>query len=222
MVECRLPAGQGRRRFLRVSPDRAFDYFTASGARLQDGRFPDEAPVMTRFPLAALSLLLPMAALAQTPAAPAEPAPSAEECAVFRAEAAFARSVAEGDREAFAASVHPDAVFSGNGPASKGRDAVIAAWEFAFDPSQPKLRWAPSKVAIGARSDLALSRGPYWIEHTAPDAPHRFAMGEFTSVWSRNADGSWQVLFDGGSGAIPVDEATLRKRIAALPASCGA
>lgn len=176
-----------------------------------------QVPAMTRFPLAAVSLLVPLCALAQ---APAEPAPSAEECAVFRAEAAFARSVEQGDRDAFAASVHPDAVFSGTGPASKGRDAVIAAWEFAFDPSQPKLRWAPSKVAIGARSDLALSRGPFWIENPAPDAPHRFAMGEFTSVWTRNADGTWQVLFDGGSAAIPVDEATLRKRIAALPTTC--
>lgn len=171
---------------------------------------------MIRFPLAALSLLVPLAASAQAPSAPPEPAPSAEECAVFRAEAAFARSVEQGDRATFAASVHPDAVFSG----SKGRDAVIADWEFAFDPSQPKLRWAPSRVAIGARSDLALSRGPYWIENPAPDAPHRFAMGEFTSVWTRNADGSWQVLFDGGSTAIPVDEATLRKRIAALPKVC--
>ena len=186
---------------------------------------------MVRLAVAIASVLLAASVRAEAPspdaAAPAAhpvpaaaPALSPEECAVFRAEAAFARSVAQRDRAAFAAFVHPDAVFSGGGAPAKGRDAVVAAWEFAFDPAQPVLHWAPSSVAIGARADLALSRGPYWIENTAPGAPHRLVAGEFTSVWTRGDDGEWKVLFDGGSSAAPLSAEALHKRLAALPTPC--
>lgn len=160
--------------------------------------------------------------LRAAPAVPAAVPPSLsdEECRVWRAEQAFARSLEQGDRIAFAAAVHPEAVFAGGSGVLRGKEAVVADWAALFAPGAPQLRWTPEQVAIGARPDLALSRGPYWIRNPAADAPHPLLAGEFTSTWSRDADGQWRVLFDGGSRPAPISEDALAKRLAALPVPC--
>lgn len=176
---------------------------------------------------AALSLVLATIAAwspGVVPAAPAVPPASApmseEECRVWRAEQAFARSLEQGDRDAFAAAVHPDAVFSGGSGILRGKAAVVQDWAALFEPGAAQLRWAPEQVAIGRRADLALSRGPYWIRNPAADAAHPLLAGEFTSTWTRDADGTWRVLFDGGSRPAPISEEALAKRLAAMPQPC--
>ena len=151
-----------------------------------------------RFFVAALALALPPLAVAQTTASP-EPKLSAAECEVWARELGFARSVAEHDATAFAGFLAEGAVFGAKRPqARRGRDAVVAAWSGLIAGKELRLSWYPTMVAIGGEPDVAYSSGPALYEDLTPGTKQRFLVGGFQSIWHRDADGTWRVLFDDG------------------------
>ena len=112
------------------------------------------------------------------------------------AEIAFAASVAERDAEAFASFLDEEAIFASAG-VLRGREAVVQAWSVFFAEGGPRLTWEPEIVEV--RSDgLGLSRGPYTMTVTAPDGAETTSSGQFLSIWRRQADGGWKILFDSG------------------------
>lgn len=149
--------------------------------------------------------LLTMSAAAQA-AEPPEPAPklSADECAVWARELSFAQSVADHDAAAFAAHVHAGAVFGAKrAQAERGRDAVVQGWAGIVEGKKLKLLWYPTMVAIGGEPDIAYSSGPALYESLAPGAKQRYSLGGFQSIWHKDADGVWRVLFDDGVPPVP-------------------
>ncbi|HEX7440099.1 MAG TPA: nuclear transport factor 2 family protein [Caldimonas sp.] len=147
--------------------------------------------------------------------APAAPAPfkvahSARECIVWKREQSFARSVETHDARAFAAHVHPDAVFNaGSAEAEHGREPIVRSWAGLIEGRELVLRWRPGVVNIGGDPDIALSRGPYMLEDRRAGAATPFRVGLFQSVWVRDREsGEWRVLFDGSaSEAMSVESA---------------
>jgi ketosteroid isomerase-like protein len=109
---------------------------------------------------------------------------------VFAAERAFARSMAERDFAAFGRYVAEDCVFFGE-IALRGREAVLAAWKPFFDGAQAPFFWEPDQVEVLVSGDLALSTG-------LVKNPAGTVMSRFNSIWQRQADGRWQVIFDKG------------------------
>ena len=76
---------------------------------------------------------------------------------------------------------------------------MIKAWEPLVEGRDIKLRWRPEFVSIGGDRNIAISRGPYVLEDTRPDAKVKFRAGTFTSIWVKQPESSeWLVLFDGG------------------------
>ena len=55
---------------------------------------------------------------------------------------------------------------------------------------------------------LALTRGPYRMITTGDDGNRTEHWGTFNSVWRKQADGSWKIVFDAGSAPdeTPPDE----------------
>ncbi len=112
------------------------------------------------------------------------------------AEIAFAASVADRDAEAFASFIDEDAVFLG-ATALRGRAAIVEGWAVFLTEGGPTLVWQPEVVEV--RPDgLGLSRGPYTLTATGDDGEETSSSGLFTSIWRRDADGGWKVLFDAG------------------------
>jgi ketosteroid isomerase-like protein len=109
---------------------------------------------------------------------------------VFAAERAFARSMAERDFAAFGRYVAEDCVFFGE-TALRGREAVLAAWKPFFDGAQAPFSWEPDQVEVLTSGDLALSTG--LVKNPAGTVTARF-----NSIWQRQPDGHWQVIFDKG------------------------
>jgi ketosteroid isomerase-like protein len=109
---------------------------------------------------------------------------------VFAAERAFARSMAERDFAAFGRYVAEDCVFFGE-TELRGREAVLAAWKPFFDDAQAPFSWEPDQVEVLTSGDLALSTG--LVKNLAGTVTARF-----NSIWQRQADGRWQVIFDKG------------------------
>ena len=164
---------------------------------------------MTTRTLATLALGC-IAALAHAQDAPidAKPLPlatkrlaaSADECAVWRREQAFSRSVESHDAQAFQSFLHAGTVFNaGTAEADRGRDTVAREWAEVVVGKTVALRWRPGIVQIGGEPGIAVSRGPYILQRMQSGAAS-YRVGMFQTIWVRDGrDGVWRVLFDGSA-----------------------
>lgn len=91
--------------------------------------------------------------------------------------------------------------------ASPGAEGLRAQALYSHAGKQLRLSWYPGMVAIGGEPGIAYSSGPALYEDLAPDSRQRFRIGEFQSIWHRDADGAWRVLFDDGIEPRPASDA---------------
>ena len=128
---------------------------------------------------------------------------STDECAVWHRERSFAHSVEAHDIAAFASHVAAGAVFdAGAADATRGRDAIVAGWKSILEETSLVLRWRPGIVDIGGDPSVALSRGPYILQLRRLGQAPSVSVGLYQTVWRRDADGVWRVLFDGNASAL--------------------
>ena len=125
---------------------------------------------------------------------------SADECAVWRREQSFARTVERHDAQAFAEHLHAGAIFDvGSADADRGRDAIAASWAPIVAGTAIALRWRPGIVQIGGDPGVAVSRGPYILQRMQGGA-EVVRVGFYQTVWLRDGrDAVWRVLFDGSA-----------------------
>ena len=110
---------------------------------------------------------------------------------VRSAEQAFAGTMAARDHAAFSRHIAEDAVFFDGEKAIRGKAAVIAAWKAFFERANAPFSWAPETVEVVDSGALAHSSGPV-LDPTGK------RVGTFNSVWRREPDGVWRVVFDKG------------------------
>ena len=123
-------------------------------------------------------------------ALPASAADRAEE--VRATEIAFAKAFAERDAKKFFSYLAEDAQFLGRRNTMHGKKEVVAGWSEFFKPAVAPFRWKPERVVINTAGDMGFSSGPVFD-------PAGTQIATFTSTWIRQPDGSWKILFDGGS-----------------------
>lgn len=115
-------------------------------------------------------------------------APPADE--VRAAETAFAKAFADRDQTAFFGYVLDDANFMGPNRTLAGKSEVVKQWSNFFKDAKAPFSWKPERVVTNAAGDIGLSTGPVYD----PAGNH---VGNFSSVWQKQKDGTWKVLFDG-------------------------
>jgi ketosteroid isomerase-like protein len=107
-------------------------------------------------------------------------------------EVAFAKTMADRDLDAFLSFVSPEAVFFNGNEPLRGRDAIARAWAPFFDGATAPFSWHPDLIEVLESGSLAISSGP------VRDASGE-EVGRFNSIWRKDADGQWRVVFDKGS-----------------------
>lgn len=117
------------------------------------------------------------------------------------AETAFAATMAHRDHTAFASFVAEDAVFFGKDAALRGKAAVVAGWKSLYEGPQAPFSWQPETVEVLASGTLAHSSGPVLD-------PQGRRVGTFNSIWRREPDGRWKVVFDKGCEACACNQDT--------------
>jgi len=146
---------------------------------------------MVRMPFAPILAALSLAACA-TGVGPIELAQLRAD--VVATETAFAQTMARRDPAAFASFIADDAVFFSGSTALRGKAAVVDAWQRWYSTPQAPFSWAPETVEVLASGSLALSSGPV-------HDPQGKRIGRFSSIWRREADGGWRIVFDKGENA---------------------
>jgi ketosteroid isomerase-like protein len=106
------------------------------------------------------------------------------------AEAAFAKAFADRDATRFFRIVLDDATFLGGLRTMHGKRAVMERWSRFFESPQAPFSWAPERVVVNGAGTIGLSSGPVY------DATGTH-IANYASVWVRQPDGTWKILFDG-------------------------
>jgi ketosteroid isomerase-like protein len=99
--------------------------------------------------------------------------------------------MAERDHDAFVSFLSPEAVFFGGDGEIRGREAIAAAWKPLFEGPDAPFSWRPDSATVLDSGSLGLTSGPV----LGSDGGR---IGTFNSVWRRETDGSWKVVFDRG------------------------
>lgn len=141
----------------------------------------------TASPFACFSLLILIACSAHA-------ADSALADQVRDAERAFAATMTARDHAGFGAHLAEDAVFFDGDQPIRGKAAVQAAWKAFFERSTAPFSWEPETVEVLDSGTLAHSSGPVFD-------PEGNRVATFNSIWRRDADGVWRVVFDKGCTA---------------------
>jgi ketosteroid isomerase-like protein len=111
------------------------------------------------------------------------------------AENGFAATMAKRDHSAFATFIAEDAVFFGaENRAYRGKKAVVDSWKGLYEKPDAPFSWRSESVEVSESGKLAHSSGPVFN-------PKGERVGTFNSVWRRESDGSWKVVFDKGCDA---------------------
>lgn len=111
-------------------------------------------------------------------------------------ENAFAATMAARDLDKFAEFLAEDTVFMSGKTALRGKAAVIEVWQRYYEGPDAPFSWRSAGVQVLDSGDLALSQGPVYN----PDGTQ---VGNFNSIWRRQGDGSWKIVFDHGSDHCP-------------------
>ncbi len=136
----------------------------------------------------AAGLLIAAATLAAAPRPQSTPDRQAE---VRDAERAFAKTMTDRDHEAFTSFLADEAIFFGGAGPLRGKTAIAAAWKRFYEGPQAPFSWEPQVVEVLDSGTLAISSGPVMD-------PQGKVVGTFNSIWRRDADGRWRVVFDKG------------------------
>jgi ketosteroid isomerase-like protein len=107
-----------------------------------------------------------------------------------RTETAFAKTMAERDHAAFTSFLADEAVFLGR-TTQRGRVAVAAAWKRYYESPKAPFSWRPDRVEVLDSGTLGMTSGPVFDESGQ-------RIGTFNSVWRRDQDGRWRIVFDIG------------------------
>lgn len=143
-------------------------------------------------PVALLSLIVIL--LASWRGAPAAPSQSALTEEVKASERAFAATMARRDLAAFSTFVSDEAIFFSGRGVLRGKQEVIKAWTRFYEGASAPFSWEPERVEVLDSGSLALSSGPV-------RDPSGKQVATFNSIWQREKDGKWRVLFDKGEPA---------------------
>jgi ketosteroid isomerase-like protein len=140
--------------------------------------------------------LLFLSLLLSIPCAKSASVQSREELSlqIRKAETAFAKTMAARDYATFTSFIAEDAVFIASREVFRGKAAVIRGWKSYFEGAQAPFSWEPAIVEVLDSGNLALTSGPV-------HDPQGRQTGTFNSIWRREADGKWKVVFDKGCPA---------------------
>jgi ketosteroid isomerase-like protein len=111
-------------------------------------------------------------------------------------------SVQKGYIEAFYSYISDDGitVSSGGPPANKETYRKrVEALKAQANPPRVQLVWEPVLAYVASSEDLGFTSGPFTLTVTDPSGQKSVQRGYYLSIWTKQPDGTWKFIFDGGN-----------------------
>jgi len=118
---------------------------------------------------------------------------------VRQTEIAFAKAFADQNAEKFFSYVADDATFLAARVTLVGKPEIVKRWTPFFSEKGAPFTWRPERVYVNAAGNIGLSTGPV-LDRDGNQA------GIYSSIWQKDANGEWKILFDGPGSSSPIDE----------------
>lgn len=120
--------------------------------------------------------------------------------AIRRADRQFCQAVADRDGPRFLSFVAETATFGGGtGAEVRGRAAVQQAWAPFFRADGPTLTWEPAQAEVLSGGEVGYTSGRWTRTSKTAAGGATVAHGDYLTVWRKQADGVWRVVYDTGS-----------------------
>ncbi len=134
----------------------------------------------------------------QHPAIEPEAPVDAEAAVLLKLDAEFCAATAQKGADGWVPYFAPNGTMaSGEGPPLSGHEAIGKAMGPALAPPN-SLTWQPTEARIWVPGKLGYTRGRYESTTTDENGIVQTRRGAYFTVWQKQADGSWKVLFDTG------------------------
>lgn len=149
--------------------------------------------------IAILVLLLSASGVAR-----AEPAAADERQPLLQADRDFDQATAEKGIEGWVAYFAENgSMLPEKGAPISGHEAIRQAMGPAFANPDFSLRWQPTRAEILIPGMLGYTVGRFERKTKNPEGKTVRVRGTYFSVWKKQADGSWKIVFDTGSADGP-------------------
>ncbi|HQR17563.1 MAG TPA: DUF4440 domain-containing protein [Gemmatimonadales bacterium] len=153
-----------------------------------------------RTPSGTFRLLSVATFLAACAPKPTPPNAADVRASLIAADQAFAAATAtkglEGWMSAFdstAIQMEPDVPFT------PGLGAIRAAMAPAFADTSWRLTWVPTMAFASEAGDLGYTLGTWQSTRYNDQGRGQVSTGKYVTIWRKQADGGWKVVFDGGN-----------------------
>ncbi len=123
------------------------------------------------------------------------------EAAIVTADENFNKAVAEKNRATFLSFIADNAVFVGEESEMRGRDAIMKGWDAFFQKDGPTLEWQPTGAEVLVGGDVGHTVGRWVRRARGADGRTVQTTGQYLTVWRKQRDGVWKVVYDIGSTA---------------------
>ena len=96
-----------------------------------------------------------------------------------------------------------DDVVARRGPNVVGREALRKSMETEWADPNYSLTWRPVGARMVAGEHMGFTWGRWELNTTLPNGAKLHMTGDYLTVWERQKDGSWKVIWDGGGADTP-------------------
>ena len=118
-----------------------------------------------------------------------------------RLEREFMKAAADKGSQGYMSYYADDAVELPNGAAVIQGKANIATGMSFLDDKNNQLIWTPVGADISSSGDLGYTYGNYEFHSKDKAGKAVVEYGKYTSIWKKQADGSWKVVLDMGNAS---------------------
>jgi ketosteroid isomerase-like protein len=119
--------------------------------------------------------------------------------AIRKTDLAFSKATGERRLDGFRDFIAEDvAAIRPNQPIVRGKKAFVESWAHNVEDPSRTLVWQPLLVEVSKSGDLGYSIGSFEVQKRDAHGMQVVGTGKYMTVWRKQTDGSWKVVFDSG------------------------
>jgi len=126
----------------------------------------------------------------------------------MQADRAFARATAERRLEGFASFLAREVIsIRPNAAVINGEKVLADRWANLLNDPAMSITWKPLQAVISEAGDMGFTVGSYEVTKANGQGRTVAGTGKYVTIWSKQPDGAWKVVFDSGVQDAPPEGA---------------